>query len=276
MASGSGRSSLDGLLDDVRQAENEPDAETETSVTPALDKLNEDQRQWLQRWTVEGYTDRQDLLESLHQMQFWSLGRVPDGWFVEVCTRPVPLSILITSPARHEWREDPVDQHTAEQERRLWAAKYIRPAFRAAYRTLRKNVNQYTNEHERIEDATSTKHFAMRPALDELYRKQSDLLLSLLDGFEDMNAVDDWLSRLDNGTLGELHTVEPDFDWKIHDSAVAQRVLTEDAEKYKRERELWGATYLLPSYNRAVERWAETADEHHEEESGDHQPARTM
>ncbi|MFC7028810.1 hypothetical protein ACFQH8_18095 [Halomicroarcula sp. GCM10025710] len=149
----------------------------------------------------------------------------------------MPLSILITSPNRREWREDPVDQHTAEQERRLWAAKYIRPAFRAAYRTLRKNAQQYTNKSERVEDASETQYFAMRPALDDLYQKQSDLLLSLLDGFEDMAAVDDWLSRLDNGTLGELHMVEPDFDWKIHDSTVAQRVLTVDAEKYERERE---------------------------------------
>ncbi|MFC7026357.1 hypothetical protein ACFQH8_00135 [Halomicroarcula sp. GCM10025710] len=273
MASGSGQSSLDGLLDGVR--ERETNAGTDVSITPALDKLNEDQRQWLQRWTIEGYTDRRDLIVSLHQMQFWSLGRVPDGWFVEVCSRPVPLSILITSPNRREWREDPVDQHTAEQERRLWAAKYIRPAFRAAYRTLRKNAQQYTNKSERVEDASETQYFAMRPALDDLYQKQSDLLLSLLDGFEDMAAVDDWLSRLDNGTLGELHMVEPDFDWKIHDSTVAQRVLTVDAEKYERERAV-GRDVSAPSYNRAVDRWAGEADEHREDDGAESQPSRTM
>lgn len=92
-----------------------------------------------------------------------------------------------------------------------------------------------------------------------------------------MTAVDEWLPRLDRGTLGELHKVEPDFDWKIHDRRSAQRVLLRDAEKYARERELWAATYLLPAYNRAVDRWAERADEHREDgENGDHTPTRTM
>ncbi|WP_058997750.1 hypothetical protein [Haloarcula sp. CBA1127] len=268
---------LETSLDDVlEEVDGDGSVVMDDQFTPALDKLNADQRTWLDRWTVEGYESRRELLLSLHQMQFWSLGRVPDGWFVNVCSRPVPLSVVITSEKRNQWREDPVGLATAERERRYLAAKYIRPAFRAAYRTLRTEVNQYTNEQDRVENAEETKHFAMRPALDELYRKQSGLLVSLLDGFEDMRAVDDWLSRLDTGTLGELYKVEPDFDWKIHDRASAQRALLEEGTKYKRERELWGATYLLPAYNRAVERWASQADEHHADETGEHESPRTM
>lgn len=273
MASGARRSSLDDLLQTVISEDSEG---PENRFTPALDKLNDDQRQWLNRWTVEGYPDRRELILSLHQMQFWSLGRVPDGWFVNVCSKPVPLSVVITSDNRYEWRENPVDQHTAEKERRQLAAKYIRPAFRAAFRTLRKDAKQYLNEGERVDEATKTEYFAMRPALDELYTKQGTLLVSLLDGFDDMTDIDDWLSRLDQGTLGELHRVEPDFDWKIHDRPTAQRVLLEDGDKYERERELWAATYLLPAYNRAVSNWAVEAEEHHEDEDGEMEAPRTM
>lgn len=275
MALGTQQSALDDILQEVRDGDDRS-GDPELQVTPALDKLNDEQRAWLDRWIVEGYPNRRELILSLHQMQFWSLGRVPDGWFVNVCSKDVPLSVVITSDNRCRWREEPIDQHTAEKERRQLAAKYIRPAFRAAYRTLRKDVQQYTNEAERVDESTDTAFFAMRPALDDLYRKQSDLLLSLLDGFDDMTAVDDWLSRLDKGTLGELHKVEPDFDWKIHDRPIAQRVLLEDSEPYQRERELWAATYLLPAYNRAVERWADEADEHREDADRGEYKAREM
>jgi len=271
------RTSLDEVLQEVREDDHETTGTADVSFTPSLDSLNQDQYDWLQRWIVEGYDSRRELVLSLHQMQFWALGRVPDGWFVNVCSHPVPLSVAITSENRQQWRADPVGPATAKRERQYLAAKYIRPAFRAAYRTLRADAQQYTNESERVENPDKTEFFAMRPALDELYRKQSTLLVSLLDGFEDMTAVDEWLSRLDRGTLGELHKVEPDFDWKIHDRRSAQRVLLRDAEKYARERELWAATYLLPAYNRAVDRWAERADEHREDgENGDHTPTRTM
>ncbi|NLV08289.1 hypothetical protein GOC83_19415 [Haloarcula rubripromontorii] len=269
------RTPLDEILLDV-QIDDGATAAVDVSFTPALDKLNDHQRTWLSTWTETGYESRRELLLSLHQMQFWSLGRVPDGWFVDVCSKPVLLSVVITSENRYRWREDPVDLATAADERRQLAAKYIRPAFRTAYRKLRTEAQQYTNESERVEDVDSTAFFAMRPALDELYRKQSDLLVSLLDGFDDMTAVDDWLSRLDKGTLGELYKIEPDFDWKIHDRPSAQRVLLIDEPKYEQERVLWGAVYLLPAYNRAVERWAEEADEHREDDADETHPSRTM
>jgi hypothetical protein len=270
------RTPLDDILRDVQTDTDRPTAAVDVSFTPALDKLNDHQRTWLSNWIDAGYDSRRDLLLSLHQMQFWSLGRVPDGWFVDVCSKPVPLSVVITSENRFQWREDPANPGTAKAERRQLAAKYIRPAFRTAYRKLRTEAQQYTNEGERVEEVDSTAFFAMRPALDELYRKQSDLLLALLGGFEDMAAVDDWLARLDKGTLGELHRVEPDFDWKIHDQRGAQRVLLTDDPKYAQERELWGAVYLLPAYNRAVERWAEEADEHREDNTGETKSSRTM
>lgn len=274
MAMTSTRNALENLLREVEQdVDDQADDKDLQRLTPSLDKLNADQRAWLSTWGSEGYSSRRRLILALHQMEFWSLGRVPDAWYVHLCSRGVSLSILITSDRRTIYRQDPVDLETARRERQYLAAKYVRPAFRAAFRTLRKDAKEYTDEDQQVDDVDSQQSFAMRPALDELYSKQSKQLLALLDGFKDMDAVDDWLSRLDQGTLGELYRVEPDFDWKIHDRMTAQRTLLEDDRKYEMERELWAATYLLPSFNRAVQRWAEQVDEHVED--GDYEGMET-
>lgn len=107
------RTSLDEVLQEVREDEHETTGTADVSFTPSLDSLNQDQYDWLQRWIVEGYDSRRELVLSLHQMQFWALGRVPDGWFVNVCSHPVPLSVAITSENRQQWRDDPVGPATA-------------------------------------------------------------------------------------------------------------------------------------------------------------------
>lgn len=263
MASAQSQNPLDRILRGVIT-----DGETDAPAlfTPALNKLSDDQRDWLHHWTRDGYDSRRDLITSVNQMQFWSLGRVPDSWYKGICSKHVLLSVLITSDRRTMWREDPVDLETAKEERRMLAAKYIRPAFRAAFRELRTDAKQYTNEEERVDSVESQPYFAMRPALNELYERQSRALVQLLDGFDSMDDVDDWLSRLDGATLGELAKVEPDFDWMIHRRQSNQTVLLGDTSAYERERELWASVYLLPAYNRAVGVLGHHADEHREDE----------
>lgn len=255
---GSRESALDEIRRDVMEGR-----ESTSLITPALDVLARDQRDWLSTWLEDGYEDRRELLFSLHQMQVLSLGHVPDGWFVSAASGTVELSILITDErARQRWRDDPPSLEQARRERRAQAAKFIRPAFRHAQRDLRGDASQYHGSNKFTEeDVDRQQHFAMRPALDDLYTRQVRALRDLLDGFAGMSAVDEWLSDLDRAALGELAEVEPDFDYKIHSRDAAQRVLLRSEEKYLRERQLWGATYLLPAFNRAVTRWRERAEE---------------
>ena len=273
----SGESEQRTLLEDIRRDVLEG-RESTSPVTPALDVLARDQREWLDQWLSDGYSDRRDLIFALNQMQVLSLGHVPDGWFVSAASGSVELSILITDPReRRRWREDPPSLEKALEERRAQAAKFIRPAFRAAQRDLRGDAQQFTGDRELSEDDVDRQqHFAMRPALDDLYTRQVRALRDLLDGFTSMAGVDDWLSDLDRATLGELAEVEPDFDYKIHSRESAQRVLLRSEDKYERERQLWCATYLLPAFNRAITRWRERADEEAAQRSDGRQQPRQL
>lgn len=257
------------VLDQIRlTVETDEDTdEDDGRLVPALDKLNRDQKAFIRSWVQDGYRSRRELILSLSQLQTYTLGRVPDGWYRAVATENVPLSVLITSEQRKAYRHDPIDLDAAKEERRLWAAKYLRPACRAAFRELRREAQQYTNEDERVNDPDEQSHPAMRPVMGELYRTQTEALLSLLDGFDDHDDVDEWLADLDRAHLGELAKVKPDFDWEVYQSTTADRVFTSDAYKYKQERMQWAAAYLLPAFNKAVSVLARHADEHREDDN---------
>lgn len=229
---------------------------------PALDNLHAAQQAWVRRWNDDGFQDRRGLILALHQLQVWTLGRIPAAWFHEVATNDVLLSVCIVSDRRRLYRKDPVDLEAAEAERRILAAKYVRPAVRVAYRNLRSSANQYLDDEGGVDDPEEQPFPALRPALLEWYVKQARRLVELLNGFSSMDAIDDWLAGLDEATLGALDQVEPDFDWKVHQREVHKQVLLEDVQKYRRERERWAAAYLLPAFNRAIERLAHEADEH--------------
>lgn len=255
----------ESALDRIRR-----DVETDESdgerLVPALDKLNRDQREFVEGWVQDGYRDRRELILSLSQLQLWTLGRVPHGWFREMASQNVPLSILITDEDRRRvYRRRPCDLETAKKERRLWAAKYLRPACRAAFRELRREAKQYTNPDERVADLNEQTYPAMRPVFGELYRNQTEALVGLLNGFDNLDAVDRWLSDLDRAHLGELAKVKPDFDWELLQSPTSEAVLTGSEFKHEQERMQWAAAYLLPAFNRAVSVLARHADEHRED-----------
>jgi hypothetical protein len=267
-SSTSSRTPLDEALRNVRAGDVEGEG---TRWLPSLDKLTDDQATWLREWVQEGYDSRRELILESHQMQFWTLGRVPHQWYADVCSSNVPISILVTSDRRYNYRDRPVDLDQARKERRLLAAKYVRPALRAAYREMRENAKQYTNEDERMDSLDGQSFFAMRPVLDWLYRQQADRLLRFLNGFDDMDDVDVWLDELNHAHLGELSNVggAEDFDLKVvSGGSPVEDVLMRTERKYERERELWAATYLLPAFNRAVTKALRIADEHKEDEVG--------
>ena len=257
------------VLDEARRRV-ETGERPELNVTPALTNLHESQRAWLRKWRTEGYRDRQDLLLALHQLQVWTLGRVPSGWYKEVTTSPVMISVTITDEhERLRYRDNPVSLEDAEAERDLLASKYIRPRVRRAWRDLRPAANEVTNEEQRkrFEDPQKQPFPAMRPRLYQRYVDQADCTVRLLDGFATMEHVEEWLEDLDEAGLGLIERLIPDLDWKIRRNDVISDMLVHERheEKYASERELWVAKYLLPTWNAAIRAIARDADEHGED-----------
>ncbi|WP_435065945.1 hypothetical protein [Halobaculum sp. EA56] len=261
---------LDTTVLDEAQRRVESGDRPELNVTPALTNLHESQRAWLRRWRTEGFGSRRELLLALHQLQVWTLGRVPSGWFKQVATSDVLLTVAITDEReRRRYRDNPVDLKAAESERDLLASKYIRPRVRRAWRDLRPAAQEVTNEEQRkrFEDPEKQPFPAMRPRLYQRYVDQADATVRLLDGFRSLEHVEVWLEDLDEAGLGLIEQLVPDLDWKIRRNDVIEDMLVHERHesKFVAERELWVAKYLLPTWNAAIRAIARDADEHGED-----------
>ncbi|WP_168216075.1 hypothetical protein, partial [Halorussus marinus] len=160
----------------------------------------------------------------------------------------VVLSCVITSEKRRHYRQTPVSLDAAATVRRRMAKKFIRPACRAGYRTLRKDAGEYVQEDNRV-DVEDVSMFAMRPSLQTLKDRQTVALRKLLDGFESEDALDTWLHHLDDVTLGELDRIDADLDWRLEMERTARDVLLGDRSDHARQREQLAAFYLLPAFS---------------------------
>ena len=239
------------------------------SHRPALEGLHRDQKESLASFR-DGFDSRRDLLWWSHDFQYLSLGRVKDGFYFGVATRPTLLAVALTGPRREELRPD-VDLDVAESERRRLVSAYLRPACEAAFRDLRDRATEYLDEERPDSAAIAT--VAARPALEEHQKLQEKRIESFLDGFDDLADVEEWLHDLDMALFGSMLAVEPNFDHKLLSGVVERRVVLEDDERYKRERERWVARYLLPACNVSVRKLVASAGESAETESSvDHSP----
>jgi len=89
-------------------------------------------------------------------------------------------------------RDRELDPDAVGDLRRDVATEVIDPAFRRAFRQLRKSATEYVDD----ESSSDTEHnpakqryIAMRPALDELDGYQERAVDAVVDGLEDADAV---------------------------------------------------------------------------------------
>lgn len=249
-------------MEDVDAGDDRPD-----SYRPALDALNREQERALREFKHEGVETREALLEWLLRLQYRTLGRLPDFWYYHVATRPGALAVVLTGEERASYgQRETTDVSLAEAAsyRRRLVARYLRPACRDAFRDLRTSAIEYLDESP---DPDRMAALAMRPALDEHYQFQQETLEELLEGFADLDDLEDWLHRLDKATYGEIKTVEPDLDYKILDNRTARRIMIRDEERYSIARERLAARYILPATNVAVRSLSEQAGEIPESEA---------
>lgn len=244
------------------EPEDEQGDETIETYRPALAALHQQQLKALREFRRGGVETRRELLAWLLRLQYRTLGRLPDYWYYNVSTRPSALAVVLTGPERGQYGDRDGTKVTpveAQSFRRRLVAKYLRPACRDAFRELRTKAAEYLDEDN--PDPEKMAALAMRPALDEHYQRQEAALESLLDGFDSIDELDEWLHDLDLATFGAIKEVEPEFDYLLLDDQVARRACLSDAERYVRTRERIAARYLLPAFNVAVRTLAEKAGE---------------
>ncbi|WP_135807448.1 hypothetical protein [Halorussus marinus] len=218
------------------------------AARPSLDKLHRDQQEAIDRFVQEGFATRREFLLWLQELVWNSMGRLHGNWFAKVARDEVVLSCVITSEKRRHYRQTPVSLDAAATVRRRMAKKFIRPACRAGYRTLRKDAQEYVQEDNRV-DVDDVSMFAMRPSLQTLKDRQTVALRKLLDGFNSEDALDRWLHHLDDVTLGELDRIDADLDWRLEMERTARDVLLGDRADHARQREQLAAFYLLPAFS---------------------------
>jgi PHD/YefM family antitoxin component YafN of YafNO toxin-antitoxin module len=236
---------------------------------PALANLNEQQLDALREFRDEGVEHRPALLRWLLRLQFRTLGRLPDYWYHHVATDPTALACVLTGENRGAYGEKDgtdVTPNEAWATRRRLVAKYLRPACRDAFRTLRPKATEYLEDEK---DPDKMAALAMRPALDEHYQRTERALAQFHRGFAGEDELDEWLHHLDLATFGAIKAVESDFDYVLLTDETAPDLYLSDAEQYVEVREWIMARYLLPATNVAVRELAERAGET-DDETSDH------
>jgi hypothetical protein len=244
-------------MEDLKAEDDGPE-----SYRPALEALNREQQEALEEFKRDGVESRENLLAWLLKLQYRTLGRLPDFWYFAVATRPGALAVVLTGDERGEYGEREATNVSLEEAamfRRRLVARYLRPACRDAFRELRTSATEYLDD--RRPDPERMAATAMRPALDESYQLQEPALESLLEGFDDMDGLEDWLHELDRATFGEIKAVEPDLDYKLLDNRTARRIMLRSEKRYVNARERLAGRYFLPATNISVRTLAARAGE---------------
>lgn len=244
------------------------------SVHPALQKLTLDTHRLVNGGAdglpalSDGFDSRAELIRWEQQLAVRSLGQVPMFVFHGIASqlasgrdRPLVEALVADSTLP--------DGASAEWRNRV-RKKAVLPAFNRAYRELRKQATQYGTRSDEGDDhqPLTQRYIAMRPALDELNEWQRNALVPVLDpdGFEDADAILNWLPVVVNATHGEPielpdeETVPPaEFVDRLHDRDPWTELLT-DPER-RRVREAFAARFLIPSFNAGARQLAPIASE---------------
>lgn len=235
-------------------------------VRPSQQKLNADQRTHLETFVDDGYLDwREFLVDGLFEVAWYSLGRyLKPQWYAHVGRENSVLACAITGKERTRYLHRTPSEEAAKRQRRRLAKKFLRPAFRAGYRELRANAQEYVQEENRV-DPRESSMFAMRPVMHFYRKRQRTALEEFLDGFGSEGDLDAWLHEWDDATLGEVAKVSPELDWQLEMQSKAADVLLEDSETALRQREKFAAFLLLPAVARSPDVLLERSQELREE-----------
>jgi len=239
---------MSSRADDVAEIFN-----TET-VRPALVTLTRDVRE-MQSDLLAGFDSRAEVLEWGQMLTVRTLGTLGDEFYRRLGrqfrgdeqTEGVLLAALLTPAARTR----DLGEDTARELRERLLAGRIDPAFRTAFKHLRKDAGEYIDAAGEgdAHDPTRQQHLAMRPSLTEIDDYQADALDRALAGLEDGSDILDWSKVLVLATHGEI---EDDFLARCYLERSTRSTLTAEGAIGERARQLFAAFHLLPLFNAGV------------------------
>jgi hypothetical protein len=245
------------------------------SVRPALQKLSLDAHDLIHGSAEKdvpglkgGFSDRAELIQWEQQLAIRSLGEVPMFLYQGIASqlasaneRPIAQALIAGSG---------MNTRTAEHWRTRVRERVVLPAFDRAFRQLRTSATEYATgaDEDDAHQPLKQRYIAMRPGLDELNKWQRSALDPVLseDGFEDGDAILDWLPIVVNATHGEEIRLPDDetiavseFVARVHDRDPWRELMT-DPER-QRIREVWAARFLIPTFNAGVRELLGTSGE---------------
>jgi hypothetical protein len=230
------------------------DSET---VRPALVSLTRETQQ-LEAELLDGFSTRRELLEWSQAVSVRTLGVIEDRVWRELGSqfagdggREGTLLRALLDPSAVRRRGSDIPDATRQEERERFIAAFIAPAFREAFRHLRKDAGEYVSPGEELDphDPRNQNHIAMRPSLSEIDRYQSSTLAELLDGFSAPRELLEWSDRLTLATHGETGE---GFLERCYLERSAREVLLGESETSRRAREHFAAYHVIPRYNAGI------------------------
>lgn len=238
---------------------------------PALVRLTEDVDDVVQDLRA-GFASRRAIVEWEQRLAVRTFGQISQRWYeglaraLATSAEPVLTAVLLSEDAR----ETAVDEAVVEQVRERFAATVIAPAYRRAFRHLRKDAGEYVEDgHAAEHDPFSQQHVAMRPALEELEDWQQRGLSALFDGLADADGIHTWGQVVQLATHGEI---SDEFILRCHRERSTRRVLLDETEHADRTRVAFAARFLVPAYNAGVSELAGRAGEMPEAETTETDP----
>ena len=247
--------------------------ETET-VRPALVSLARETQQ-LEAELLEGFSRRRELLEWSQAVSVRTLGVIEDRiWrklgsqFASDGGREGTLLKALLEPRAVRRRGSVISDGTRQELRERFIAAFIAPAFREAFRHLRKDAGEYVSPGEELDphDPRNQQHIAMRPSLSEIDRYQEETLAELLDGFGSSREILEWSDRITIATHGETGE---GFLESCYLEESARAILLGETDADRRAREHFAAYHVIPRFNAGIRdlagRSAEIPDAEREE-----------
>jgi hypothetical protein len=261
---------LSGLLEGSVESTSESlglDREIPESRRPALVRLCLDVEELVEE-LMSGFGSRSEVLRWARRMVPRTLGEIETSFYEsfagefraagtrgagrieDVDEERVLLSALLDGSSRS--RDVPPD--AVVDLRRDVATEVIDPAFRRAFRQLRKSATEYIDSEDSSEtdtDPDKQRYIAMRPALDELDEYQRRAVDAVLDGLEDVDQLRRWTTLVELASHGEVR--DDVLRRSVREESTRSLLTESDAtDAQGRARELYVAFYLLPAFNRGV------------------------
>lgn len=224
------------------------------SVKPALDKLDKDQDELIDKFYA-GFSSKTELLTWIPKLSSRTLGIIRNNILKGMVFEEPFLEDLLG-----------VSENAIEQ-REKFIAKFIIPACNLSYERIRDRARDYMENREKDEKdvpkVEKQKHIAMRPRINELEQRQVESIKTGLIGFNSKQNLLKWGKSLTSASNAQINR---NFAKKIYfEKPIRDAFLGENNEKNIYIRQSVCGSEIIPSFNTAIRDVSQKAGEFDEE-----------